>query len=180
VVRQDSSLRGWGWTPGAASWVEPTSYALIVLHCVAGESRPADADERVRLAEAMLDDRMCPGGGWNSGNPRVYGVAGVPRVGPTVWALLALRHVDANTRRQSSLDWLEGEYPKAGGAGSLSLAHLCLQAYGRPVPPLEPALWALYERNQFLGNLLAFCWAAIALSGKPIFLALGEAKGVGP
>src|SRR6266478_4123470 len=37
VVRQDSSLRGWSWTPGTASWVEPTSYALILLHRIAEE-----------------------------------------------------------------------------------------------------------------------------------------------
>ena len=29
----------------------------------------------------MLYDRMCPGGGWNCGNPKVYGVAGEPLVG---------------------------------------------------------------------------------------------------
>ncbi len=179
VVRQDSSLRGWSWTPGTASWVEPTSYALILLRRVARELRPAGADKRVRMAEAMLFDRMCPGGGWNSGNPRVYGVAGAPRVGPTAWALLALQHPGADTRNQSSLDWLQGVYGEIGGAASLSLAHMCLRAYGRPLPPLEPALCDLYTRNQFLGNLLAFCWAAIGLSGKPIFLASGEAKGAG-
>lgn len=181
VVRQDNSLRGWSWTPGAASWIEPTACALILLHRVAGELRPAGVDKRVRLAEAMLYDRMCPGGGWNSGNPRVYGVAGVPRVGPTAWALLAFLHHGADTKNKCSLDWLQHTYGEIRGAASLSLAHMCLLAYGRPTPPLEPALWDLYERNQFLGNLLAFCWAAIALSGKSIFLASGEskAKGVG-
>ena len=180
LVRQDSSLRGWSWTPGAASWVEPTSYALILLRRVADGFRPAGADKRVRMAEGMLYDRMCPGGGWNSGNPRVYGVAGEPRVGPTAWALLALQHRGENAKNQSSLDWLQSAYGEIRGAASLSLAHLCLQAYGRPVPLLEPALRDLYERNQFLGNLLAFCWAAIALS-KPILLASREreAKGVG-
>lgn len=181
VVRQDSSLRGWSWTRGAASWVEPTSCALLLLHRVADKLRPAAADKRVRMAEAMLYDRMCPAGGWNSGNPRVYGVAGEPRVGPTAWALLALQHHGADARSQSSLDWLQDAYGEIRGPASLSLAHMGLQAYGRPVPPLDPALWDLYERNQFLGNLVAFCSAAIALSVKPIFLASGdgEAKGAG-
>ena len=39
----------------------------------------------------MLYDRMCPGGGWNCGNPMVYGVPGEALIVPTVWALLALR-----------------------------------------------------------------------------------------
>jgi hypothetical protein len=181
VVRQDNSLRGWSWTPGAASWVEPTAYALILFQRVADQLRPPGAEERVRLAEAMLYDRMCPGGGWNSGNPRVYGIAGEPRVGPTVWALLALRDHGADTRNQISVDWLQAAYPGVRGAASLSLAHLCLKTYGRPVAPLEPALWDLHARNQFLDSLLAFAWAAIALSNDLILLASGErqVKGVG-
>jgi hypothetical protein len=181
VVRQDNSLRGWSWTPGTASWVEPTSYALILLRRVADELHPAGAQKRLRLAEAMLYDRMCPGGGWNSGNPQVYGVAGEPRVGPTAWALLALHPHSARTQNQSGVDWLQDTWGEIRGAASLSLAYLCLKAYGQPAPPLEPALWDLYERNQFLGNLLAFAWAAIALSGKPIFFEPREreTKGVG-
>jgi len=35
IVRQDSSLRGWNWTPGTASWVEPTSHALLFLNSLA-------------------------------------------------------------------------------------------------------------------------------------------------
>jgi len=31
TVRQDFSLRGWSWTPGTSSWVEPTSLALLLL-----------------------------------------------------------------------------------------------------------------------------------------------------
>jgi hypothetical protein len=181
VVRQDNSLRGWSWTPGAASWVEPTSFALILFHRVANQLRLPGAEERVRLAEALLYDRMCPGGGWNSGNPRVYGVEGEPRVGPTVWALLALQDHGVDPRNQISLDWLQAAYPGIRGPASLSLAYLCLKTYSRPTAPLEPAVWELYARNQFLDNLLAFAWAAIALSNDLILLASGErqAKGVG-
>lgn len=181
VVRQNSSLRGWSWTPGAASWVEPTSYALILFQHTANLLRLPGVTERVGLAEAMLYDRMCPAGGWNSGNPRVYGVAGEPRVGPTAWALLALRNHGANPANQVSLDWLQNAYGGIHGPASLSLAHLCLSAHGRPVAPLEAALWDLYERNQFLDNLLTFAWAAIALGDKIILLASGEhqAKGAG-
>jgi len=181
IVRQDSSLRGWSWTPGTASWVEPTSYALIVFDCVAPQFRPAGAERRRRLAEAMLYDRMCPCGGWNSGNPQVYGVAGEPRVGTTAWALLALRNRAASAGKQCSLDWLQQAYGGIRGPASLSLAYLCLRAYSRPAAPLEPALWDLYERNQFLDSLLVFAWAAIALSDKLVLLASGERgeKGVG-
>ncbi len=170
VVRQDSSLRGWSWTPGTASWVEPTSCSLILLKKLPPDSLPTSRGKRVRLAEAMLCDRMCVGGGWNSGNPLVYGVAGVPRVGPTVWALLALRDRRDRDENQKSLDWLAAGFGEIQGPGSLALAHLCLEAHDRVVPPLEPLLRSRQAVNQFLMNVVVVAWAALALSGPPEWL----------
>src|SRR5438876_464221 len=82
---------GWGFHPGSSSRVEPTSFALLALEQAPKDLLPAAAARRRQLAESLLRDRMCPGGGWNCGNPRVYGVAGEPLVLPTAWALLALR-----------------------------------------------------------------------------------------
>jgi len=163
-VRQNSALRGWSWTPGTSSWVEPTSYALIALRKIPEELHPRGVARRCRLAEAMLYDRMCPEGGWNCGNPRVYGVAGEPAVGPTAWALLALQDYPHRPENQRSLDWLERGYADILGPGSLALANLCLQTYGRSVPPLLPALERLHCRNQLLRNVSVVAWAAIALS----------------
>ena len=99
------SYRGWGWTPGTSSWVEPTSFALLALErSRSRRSCHPTANRRRELATAMLYDRMCPGGGWNCGNPRVYGVAGEPLVVPTVWALLALRAQSARRENTESLD----------------------------------------------------------------------------
>ena len=170
VIRQNESLRGWSWTPGTASWVEPTTYALLAFRHIPKELHPRGAERRRRLAERMLYDRMCPGGGWNSGNPLVYGAAGVPRIGPTVWALLALRDYMDRPENRRSLDWLEQAYPQIQGPGSLALAHLCFEIYNRSAPPLGPALAALNSNNQFLGNVLAAAWATIALSGRPRWL----------
>jgi len=78
LARQNSSLRGWNWTPGTASWVEPTAHALLFLRSLPEEMHSSQGKKRRQLAERMLYDRMCPRGGWNSGNPLVYGVAGVP------------------------------------------------------------------------------------------------------
>ena len=173
VVHMDLSLRGWSWTPGTASWVEPTSCALIAFHQIPQELHPRGAARRRRLAERMLYDRMCPAGGWNSGNPLVYGAAGVPRIGPTVWALLALQDNRDRAETRDSLDWLERAYAQIQGPGSLALAHLCLQLYNRPAPPLEPSLAALSSNNQFLGDTLVAAWAVMALGGTPSWLAPG-------
>jgi hypothetical protein len=163
VVRQDSSLRGWNWTPGTASWVEPTAHALLFLCALPPNLLSPLAVRRRQLAEGMLFDRMCPGGGWNTGNPLVYGVAGVPRTGPTAWALLALKDHAERAEVQKSLAWLEGIYSGIHGPASLALAHRSLAAYGRRVSPLAPALGELYLQNQFFGNVLTIAWIMLAL-----------------
>jgi len=163
LARQDNSLRGWNWTPGTASWVEPTTHALMLLYSAPSQMLPALAAKRRRLAERMLFDRMCPNGGWNSGNPHVYGVAGIPRVGPTAWALLALREHAEREEVQSSLRWLARAYADIHGAASLALAHRCLTVHGRPVPALAPALNKMYSHNRFFGNVVTFAFVTAAL-----------------
>src|SRR5262244_362234 len=102
----NDEFRGWGWTPRTSSWVEPTAFALLAFRACPPELLPAAAARRRKLAEGMLYDRMCSGGGWNCGNPQVYGIAGEPLVVPTVWALLALRNQAERSENVLSLDWL--------------------------------------------------------------------------
>jgi hypothetical protein len=167
AVEQDHALRGWSWTPGTASWVEPTAVSLIFLHQLSPATAPAQAAERRRMGEAMLYDRMCAGGGWNLGNPKVYGVVGIPQIGPTAWALLALQEQAGREENQQSLDWLEKEYESIGGPSSLALAHLALEASGRAVPPLEPGLMRLHAAEGFLDKTVAFAQAVFALGTGP-------------
>jgi Squalene-hopene cyclase C-terminal domain len=172
----NDSYRGWGWTPGTSSWVEPTSFALLTLERTGHDLLPANAKRRRELAEALLCDRMCPGGGWNSGNPRVYGVPGSPLVIPTVWSLLALRHHSKRSENVLSLAWLEGSIGRIQGAGSLALARICLEVYGREWPDDAPALHDLYERNGFLENVQVAAWSSLALGGRSRWLASSVEK----
>jgi hypothetical protein len=164
--KQDSSLRGWNWTPGTASWVEPTAHALLLLRALPAETPAPLAAERRELAERMLFDRMCPGGGWNSGNPQIYGVAGIPRIGPTVWALMALRPHAGRSEVKESVGWLEREYPRIPGAGSLALAAWCLSSYGRAARDLAARLNELYSHNQFFDNVLTMAWVVLAFNAE--------------
>ena len=165
VVEQNSALCGWSWTPGTASWVEPTAHALIALNAVGNALSPAGAEERIEMGEALLFDRMCAGGGWNSGNPMVYGASGIPRVGSTAWALLALRGREERVENRTSLDWLEGEYEGIEGMASLAVAYLCLAAYGRAQEEPGGRLEEMYRKNKFLRNTGVAAWAAMALGG---------------
>jgi hypothetical protein len=131
ISAQNDSYRGWGWTPKTSSWVEPTSFAVMALRAANAEQLPKNAGQRRELAISLLYDRMCPGGGWNCGNPRVYGVDGDALVLPTCWALLALRDAPEKPGRALSLAWLEKEFAKIESAGSLAVAGMTLENYGK-------------------------------------------------
>lgn len=167
---QDSSLHGWSWTPRTASWVEPTSYALIVQRCRAAQAVSPDVLQRCQVAEAMLYDRMCPGGGWNCGNPRVYGVGGQPQIGPTAWALIALREHSHRPENQLSLEWLESTMDKIETPESLSLTIISLGAHGRRCTALTGKLRGMYESAVLSWSVPALAWGALATSETPHWL----------
>ena len=158
----NNSYRGWGWTPRTSSWVEPTSFALLALDAAPSDLLPSATQRRRRLAEAMLYDRMCPGGGWNCGNPRVYGVAGEALVVSTTWALLALRAYPQRSENVLSLDWLERNIVNIESPGSLALARICLETCGRAWPSEAPKLRDFHRKNGFLQSTQVTAWACLA------------------
>lgn len=166
VSEQNESLYGWGWTPNTASWVEPTAFALLALQLAPKNLRPADSTKRMDLAKAMLYDRMCPGGGWNCGNPKVYGVAGDPSIPQTVWALVALRNEAGRAEQSSSLHWLEtnlaGQLKK--GLTSLALAKICFDVYGENWPAGAPGVEQAAATSELTGNVMTLAWVSLALS----------------
>jgi hypothetical protein len=170
ISGQNDSLRGWGWTPRTSSWVEPTSFALLVLQMSPDKFLPHSAARRQQLAEELLYDRMCPGGGWNCGNPMVYGVAGEPLVIPTAWALLALRNHAERSENLLSLEWLKKNVSSLHGPGSLALARICLKSYGRTWPANAPELRDVYLKNEFLGDIQVTAWACLALGPRNTWL----------
>jgi hypothetical protein len=165
VSRQNNSLRGWGWTPRTASWVEPTALALIALEQAPEELRPGGCEKRCRMAKLMIYDRMCPGGGWNCGNPMVYGVPGDPAVGQTVWALLALRNEPDTEQKRLSLQWLEENLGVVSGAASIALAKICLEVYGRPWTDGASRLAEALEKRELTISVTVMALACLALGG---------------
>jgi hypothetical protein len=118
----------------------------------------------------MLYDRACPGGGWNAGNPLVYGVPGVPRMGPTAWALLALRLNPKHSSVLEGLQWLEQNYQSPHSPAALALTHLCLKVYGRATRPIDSELDGFYQNNKFLESIPVVAWASLALNYLPCWL----------
>jgi len=175
LVGQDHSLRGWSWTAGTSSWVEPTACAMLALRRAEGSAAfLGRVSRRCKLAERMLLDRICPGGGWNSGNPVVYGAAGIPAVGPTCWALFALAEF-ANHRQTEraigeSLSWLERVYPQIQGAMSLAIASVCLRMFGRHTEEMDRRPNKHYGSDGCLIGVPALAWISFAAGPVPRWL----------
>ena len=116
---------------------------------------------------------MCPGGGWNCGNPRVYGVDGDALVLPTCWALLALspkphkndsqEKMPEKPGRALSLAWLQREFANIQSAGSLAVARMTLENYGIEPPPAKRELqdWSAEDLSEQGAHVLA--WVCMAL-----------------
>jgi hypothetical protein len=174
VTAQNPNYFGWSWTPGTASWVEPTAYALLVLNraidggLLRGHASGSLAGfpQRIESAEKMLSDRVCPCGGWNSGNPMVYGVAGQPQAGPTVWALLALRKKTELPEVQKSLDWLSANRDQVRTLESMALTQIALEEFGRGCAESQSALVELWTNEEIPRTIQGAAWSALAMSEK--------------
>jgi hypothetical protein len=164
ITPQNDSYRGWGWTPNTSSWVEPTAFALLALQESPAQFRPHSAGTRLRLGEGLLYDRMCQDGGWDCGNPNVYGVPGIPLVNTTVWALLALRKHAHRPENEQSLAWLQSSIPQTQSAASLALNRICLEWHGYPWPVEAASILESYKKNGFLRHLPTMAWVYLALN----------------
>lgn len=135
-ITLDGALQGWPWASGTFSWVEPTSYALLALK-LAGHGR----HPRVSEAEKMLLDRVCQDGGWNYGNPVVYGAAFQGFPSTTALAALALQDsAAARPTVERGLAFLERGMQSHQSALTLALAILCFQVFSKPTAVLVTAL----------------------------------------
>lgn len=124
------TLVGWSWIGNTFSWVEPTCYGLLAL-----KKAGIFQVERITQAEALLLDRVCVGGGWNVGNPIVWGQAIEASLPQTALALLALKDKPVDAMIEQGLALLLDETNKAYSTLSLALTILCLQQYELAVGP---------------------------------------------
>ena len=141
-VQFDPARFGWSWVSGTTSWVIPTAFALIALQQARqrGYDNPARLTERVDIGASMLLDRMCPGGGWNSGNGVAFGVALAPHIDATSIALLALIGHEKEQGVQRSLHWLVTRLAGCPSPYSLAWGVLAIAAYRRIWPEARESL----------------------------------------
>jgi hypothetical protein len=159
---QDNRLIAWPWRSGTAGWVEPTAWCLLAVKRVHGPRPGPAARERVDLAERMLADRMCLGGGWNYGNSVVLGRALPAHLPTTALALLALADRPSMPAVTESLAFLSGRRLAERSGLTLSLARICLQRYGVSSDDLGSTLAETWAATSFMHNVPATALAAIA------------------
>jgi hypothetical protein len=124
IYGYDTQTRGWPWLPGDFSLTEPTAMSLIFLKQAGYSQNP-----RVREAANMLRARAIASGGWNYGEPRVWGGELFPAVAPTAMAVTALADEQDNTTA-AAVEWLLGQQPQLTSLFSLSWAAIALNLLG--------------------------------------------------
>jgi hypothetical protein len=158
----DPHLSGWSWTAGAFSWVEPTSYSLMLLKKVKGSLSTTNFKERIRQGEMLIYDRMCENGGWNYGNSRVLGEPLWPYPDVTAIALIALQDRAASEANQRSLHALERMMSETFSGIALGWGTLCLTIYNRDITEWKRGLVRTFEKTRFLGETKAMALALLA------------------
>jgi hypothetical protein len=162
-VRFDPDKYGWPWISGSASWVIPTAFSVIAIKQFTVCNRSAASEKRIHLGVEMLLDRACVGGGWNSGNSVVYGVALRPHVEATAIALLALQDEERTREIQKSVSWLRQNANRIDSVCSLAWCILSLFVYQEPVVALKNRLAAIVGDGRDVRNNATLATAILAL-----------------
>jgi hypothetical protein len=163
AVQFNPDLKGWSWTRGTLSWVEPTAYALIALKKLRPFLQGTKAEERIRQGELMIYDRMCVGGGWNYGNSEVLGINLWPYPDVTALALIALQDHQQQEANQVSLRALEDMLTRVQSGLTLSWSILCFSLYGYDTNKWRNLLAQAYEKTGFLGETKSVALALLAV-----------------
>ncbi len=136
----DMQLVGWPWLAGTHSWVEPTSLAILALSGAGMQSHG-----RTKQGVSVLRDRAIPTGGWNMGNPVVFGTPLRPVPAPTGLALLALSTTGRNEPAvEAGIEYLQRILTQTSAPVSLGWGLLGLRAW-----ECEPKLSDEWLENAF-------------------------------
>lgn len=167
AVQLNPDLKGWPWTAGTFSWVEPTSYALIALKKLRSSLQGSRVEERIRQGELVIYDRMCEGGGWNYGNAAVFGENLWPYPDITALALIALQDRQAEEANQLSLHALRKMLTRVESGLTLSWSILCFSLYGDDISEWRKLLAKYYKKTGFLSEIKTIALALLALGDEP-------------
>jgi len=170
IVKLNPLLKGWSWTAGTFSWVEPTAYSLVALKKLKSRLNQDQVIARVSEAEKMIYDRMCAGGGWNYGNSNVLGETLWPYPDTTALALISLQDHRTDPPNQVSLKALQKMLADNHSGLALAWSILCFDLYGNESSHWIDQMEKSYLETEFLGETKPIALALLAAShGEQIF-----------
>ncbi len=164
-IAHDTSIKGWPWTEGTHSFVEPTGLALIGLDIVGYSSHP-----RFQEGLKMLIDRQLPRGGWNYGNTLVYGKELLPFAYTTGMALTALSGHAPREKIDKSILFLKAQLEQCRTPLSLCWALFGLGAWNEFPPEAHAWVCETLKQKEKYGSystsLLSLLLLAFACQGE--------------
>jgi hypothetical protein len=140
----DAIVNSWPWFPGEATWVEPTSLAILAL---VNEVNNQPAAARVKLGLDYLSQRRCPEGGWNVGNPVMFDSALLGHAPQTSLALMALQSSGNSTYEERDIEALRRDLRLDNSPLALGLGCLALRVWGLDADDLAGKLASLQKEN---------------------------------
>lgn len=153
AVRQNPNLQAWSWMDGTFSWVEPTAWCMLAVKKLVRDAPGAPA--RLEEAERVMRDRACVDGGWNYGNPEVYGKNLPAHVPPTAVGVLALQDRTSDAMVQQAIAFLGREAGREGSTTALALSWLALSSVKAAAEPLVAPLVERLTIAESMGNFAA-------------------------
>lgn len=140
----DPVVNSWPWYPGEATWVEPTSLAILALDKERGD--PV-VSKRIKHALAYLEERRCPGGGWNVGNPVMFGSALPGRAPQTAIALIAKSGWESSPHHPQDIETMQQDMIQDGSPLALGWGCLALRVLGMGDDNAASRLSSLQKSN---------------------------------
>lgn len=163
-ARQNNQLQAWPWVQDTFSWIEPTAWCLTALKRLPSSERGEAVGARVAQAEAVLENRMCVGGGWNYGNASALGQDLRAYVPTTAAGLMALHDRRGAPVVEQSLQRLVTDRLTEPGTPSLALTRIALALHDRPADDVDALLMERVEFSERDGHLQAIAMALFALT----------------
>jgi hypothetical protein len=163
MASADHAARTWPWLPGEATWIEPTALAMLAL--VDDADHPVTG-QRLNDALVFFQERRCPGGGWNVGNPVMFDSSLPARAHPTAWVLFALSNFAPEIIHDDDLEALRIDMYQDGGSLALAWGVLAQGVLGYEDTDGLELLLAQQDRNGSWGeNLYHTAVALMAIRG---------------
>jgi hypothetical protein len=127
------------------------------------QSFTREAAERIRDGEHLLFDRVCQDGGWNYGNPEVYGQKLWAYVPTTAMALLAMQDHRDHSVVIRSLEQLQKDVRSERSLVAVALSIICLRTFGVATDALEQTAIEL-AADADPGSLLSIAMTLYAIT----------------